>query len=54
MQITWSKGPFALDDNDVFFLLSCANSYIGDNATHLWQHAYNLKICVLSSSVNGP
>ena len=30
----------------VFFLSSCANSYIGDNATHLWQYAYNVKICV--------
>ena len=39
----WGKGPFALDDNAVFFLSSCANSYIGDNATHLWRHAYNVK-----------
>ena len=29
------KGPFALDGNDVFFLSSCAKSYIGDNATHI-------------------
>ena len=27
------KGPFTLDDNDVFFLSSSENSYIGDNAT---------------------
>ena len=42
---TYSKSycPFALGDNDVFFLSSCANSYIGDNATHLWWHAYNFK-----------
>ena len=33
-----SKGPFALDDNDVFFLSSCANSYIGNYAIHLWRH----------------
>ena len=26
-----------------FFLSSCANSYIGDNATYLWQYAYNVK-----------
>ena len=40
-----SKGPFALDDNDVFSL-SCANSYIGDDATHLWRYAYNVCVCV--------
>ena len=28
MGVQCSKGPFALDDNDVFFLSSCANSYI--------------------------
>ena len=37
-------GPFALDDNDVIFLSSSVNSYIGDNATHLWWHARNIKI----------
>ena len=26
-----------------FFLSSCANSYIGDNATHLWRHGLNIK-----------
>ena len=26
-----------------FFLSSCANSYIGDNATYLWWHAHNVK-----------
>ena len=25
--------PFALDNNDVFFLLSCVNSYVGNNVT---------------------
>ena len=29
------KGPFALDDKDVFFRSSYANGYIDDNATHL-------------------
>ena len=29
------KDPFTLGDNDVFFLSSCVNSYIEDNATHL-------------------
>ena len=29
------KGPFALDDNSMIFLSSCANSYIGGNAIHL-------------------
>ena len=32
---TMTEGPFALDDNDVFFLSSRVNSYIGDNTTHL-------------------
>ena len=27
-------GSFALGDNDAFFLSSCVNSYIEDNATH--------------------
>ena len=27
--------PDTLDDNDMFCLSSCANSYIGDDATHL-------------------
>ena len=27
----------------LFFLLSCANSYTDDNATHLWWHAYHVK-----------
>ena len=26
-----------------------ANSYIGDNTTHVWRHAYNIKICVAVS-----
>ena len=45
--IFYAKGPFALGDNDVFFLSSCANSYIDDNVTHLWRHGYNVKICVI-------
>ena len=28
------KGLFALDDKDVFFLSSCANSYVGNHAGH--------------------
>ena len=27
----------------MFFLSSCANSCIGDNVTHLWRHADNVK-----------
>ena len=26
-----------------FFMSSCANCYIDDNATHLWRHGYNVK-----------
>ena len=26
-----------------FFLSSCANSYIDNNATHLWRHGYSVK-----------
>ena len=36
-----------------FFLSSCANSYIGDNANHLWQHANSQKSMSLSPSANG-
>ena len=28
----------ALDDNDVFFLSSCASSYIGNHATFFWRY----------------
>ena len=51
----WFKVPFALDDNDVIFLSSCANSYIGDNATHLWQYADNVKnLCHCRQVRTGP
>ena len=46
---------FALDDNDVFFLSSCANSYIGDNTAHVWQRAYNIKnLCHCRQVRTGP
>ena len=35
LRINWPKGLFTLDDNDILFLSSCVNSYIGDYATHL-------------------
>ena len=33
-----TKGQFAVGYNDVFFLSACANSYIGNYATHFRQH----------------
>ena len=50
-----SFGLFALDDNDVFFLSSCANSYISDNATHLWRDTlHRQKSMSLSLSAHRP
>ena len=52
------KGPFTLDDKNVFCLSSCVNSNIGNHATHFWRHK---KLCwwhkmsvSLSPSANGP
>ena len=50
-----AKGPFTLDDNDVILLSSCVNSFIGDNANHLWQHADNVKnMCRCRQVRTGP
>ena len=39
----------------MFFLSSCVNSYIGDNTTHLWQHANNVKnMCHCCQVRTGP
>ena len=57
-----AEGPFALDDNDVFFchffLSSCVNSNIGNHATHFWRHKNffwrHEKFVSSSPSANGP
>ena len=48
-----AKGPFALDDNDVFFLSSYVNSYIGDNATISDDMLTTSKICVAVTKCEG-
>ena len=51
-----AKGSFTLGDNDVFFFPSSfANSYIDNNATHLWRHGYNVKnLCRCRQVRTGP
>ena len=50
-----SKALFAINDNDVILLSSSANSHIGDNATHSWQHADDVKnVCRYRQVGMGP
>ena len=45
----------SVDNNDVFFSSPCPNSYVDDNATHLWRYAYNVKnLCRCRQLWTGP
>ena len=55
IHVSSCKGPFAPNYNDVFFLSSCVNSYIRDNATHPWWPDYNVNnLCRCRQVRTGP
>ena len=56
--LKYTKGPFALDDNDIIFLSSSENCIIGNHVTHFFfftPDEKNIdKSASSSSSTNGP
>ena len=51
----WLRAHSHLARTMCFFLSSCANRYIDDNATHPWRHGYNVKnLCRCRQVRTGP